>query len=220
MRSSSILIMALLFMLAATMAFAQPCPTQCPVACPEVCPQACPQVQLCPQQCPCPAINPAAIGAGPAPDLAGLSCGEFDKAYMQSMFNQNNSLIVLTTYGVQRVANETLRDISGEIQNNVTGENSYLAPIYAGMECGTIPVDFNRPPMIINSLSESTDRCFDIAYTQTLVGVLQQARDANALAVNRSTMPQMRDLARAAVAREDCEIMRLQRWLREHGVCP
>lgn len=238
MRSASMLLMLLLLALAATAAFAQTCPSPCPAAvqcpaplepacgvqcpAPAPCPETCTQTQLCPQQeqCPCPVVNPAAIGAGPAVDLANLSCADFDKAYANRIYNQNNTVVALTTEGIQRANNKNLRDISGEIRTNVTSENVKLSDWYSGMGMGTVPVDFNRTQTILDSLSTSTGNCFDVAYAQTLIGVLVQSRDSNMLAMNKSALPEIRNQARVALRHENDEIFRLQRWLNDHGVCP
>lgn len=237
MRSITMLVLVLLLAFSAATAFAQcsTCQTQnqatvqsecgcqtCQPCCPATCAPCCPTTQLCPQakQCPCPIVNPAAIGAGPAPDLSCLSCADFDKAYAQKIYNQNMTIAALATEGIQRASNKNLRDISGEIRTNVTSENVKLSQWNAGMGNCSIQVDTSRGQTIIESLASSTGDCFDVAYAQTMINVLVQSRDSNMLAVNKSALPEIQRQAKVALSHENDEIMRLQRWLKYHGVCP
>ena len=148
-----------------------------------------------PDQCPCPGATPGALGAGPGPGLLDLSCADFDKAYAQRMYEQNTAVIAVATQGIQRAKDKNLRDISGEIRTKRTSENIKLADWYAQMGYGVIPVDYARVQRIVDSLFEPTGRCFDIAYTETMLGLLCQSKGANELGIERATIPDMRNQA-------------------------
>ena len=199
----------------------EPCPAPCPtpVVCPEPCPEPCPQTQLCPapEQCPCPKATPGALGAGPGPALLDLDCEAFDNAYAQRMYEQNTAVIAVATQGIQRATDRNLRDISGEIRTKRTSENIKLSMWYAQMGRGTIPVDYERVQKIVDSLFEPTGKCFDVAYTETMLGLLCQSKGGNELGTERSTIPDMQNQAGIAARNTGDEIFRLERWLCEKG---
>lgn len=197
------------------------CPTACaPPPCPAACP--CPQTPLNAPvaQCPCPQSTPAALGAGPCAFLGGLSCADFDKAYVQKIYEQNTVVIAVASVGIARGQDQNIKDISGEIRTERTKENIKLADWYASMGFGTIPVDYGRVQNIVDSLCAPMGACFDVAYAKTMIGLLQQSRDADALAMEKSTIPDMRAQAGLAVRYHDDEIFRLQRWVNEKGNLP
>lgn len=247
MKTATILTVALLFALGATAAWAQcppepvcpapvvTCPAPAPVCppagpvCPApepVCPapvvecppRCCPTQMTTPTaQCPCPTANPAAWGAGPAGDLTGLECQDFDKAYIERMYNLNSTIIALTGEGIQRTTDRNLRDISGEIRTTKTEENIRLASWYSQMGYGTIPVNFERTQAVIGSLNEPMGACFDVAYAQTLSGLLKQSRDANGLAAGQGAFGELMAQANTAGSRDSNYVFRLDRWVTEHG---
>lgn len=236
MKTATILAVAVLFALGATAALAQ-CPPEpvCPapvVTCPApapvvVCPPepVCPAVpRCCPTQmttpaaqCPCPQANPAAWGAGPAEGLCDLECQDFDKAYIEKMYNLNATIIALTTEGIQRTTDRNLRNISNEIRTTKTDENMQLANWYAQMGYGTIPVDFERTQAVIGSLNEPMGKCFDVAYAQTLSGLLKQSRDANGLVAGQGALDQLIRQANTSGQKDGNFVFRLDRWVTENG---
>jgi len=200
----------LLFAFAGTAVMAQcpPSPEPCPQVCAPVCPDpCCPETALGPAvpQCPCPQATPGALGAGPAPGLLDLECADFDKAYVERMYEQNTAVIALTTQGIQRSTSKNLRDISGEIRTQLTSENVKLDNWYEEMGCGAIPVHYVRAQTVVDSVREPRLGCFDVAYAKQLIGLLQQSKSAHELAMQMSTIPQVR------------WICRLERWVSEKG---
>jgi uncharacterized protein (DUF305 family) len=241
MKTGTLIVIATLLALSGTAVLAQcppPCPpkTECPPPCtpaqasPPTCPQVsvcpppcpqpcCPPARLCPPppQCPCPDAKPGAIGAGPCEALADLQCQDFDRTYMQKMYQLNTAIISLTTEGIQRAVDRGLRDLSGEIRTRRTRENMKIAEYHVMMSQTAIPVNFQQIQTLIDSLQEPLSTCFDIAYAKTLMSLLQQAREANILAAQRSTIDDLRNTAARAASSESDEISRLQRWLQRRA---
>lgn len=195
------------------------CPAPCPTACPAPCAPTCPVTQLSelPAQCPCPCPTPGAIGAGPGPELSGLACADFDSAYSGKLYNQNSTVIALTGEGIQRASDRNLRDISGEIRTRLTSENLKLRDWHERMSCDTIQVDLMKAQAVIDSLKAPMGQCFDVAYAQTLIGLLEQSRAAHVMAAESSALPEMRQQAEFVTRYTDNWIFRLQRWVNEKG---
>jgi hypothetical protein len=222
-----------IMLLAGTAVWAQ-CPTACPeqvqAPCPQpcpapvtVCPQPCPApVQACPQPCPqtvcCPGV-PAAVGAGPCPDLSTLQCPDFDPAYARTINEQYSTIIAVTEVGMQRATDRNLRDISREIHDRMMSANSKLAMGFGyGTQCGPpCPlVDTSRAQAIIASLC-GAGPCFDVTYAQTLSALVKQAQTSDELAGTRATNPAIRQQSQFMTGLESNWSMRLDRWVTDHG---
>ena len=129
-------------------------------------------------------------------------------------------MIALTAQGVERGSDKNIRDISGEIRTQLTSENVKLRDWHERMGFGTIGVDYGRVQTISDSLTEPMGKCFDVAYAQTLIGLLEQSKAAHELAIEKSGTPEIRQQA-AFVVRYTCDwIFRLQRWINEKGQVP
>lgn len=175
------------------------------------------QLSELPAQCPCPCPTPGAIGAGPGPELSGLACADFDKAYATKLYNQNGTVIALASEGIQRATDRNLRDISGEIRTQLTSENLKLRNWHERMGCDTVQVDLMKAQTVIDSLKAPMGQCFDVAYAQTLIGLLEQSRDAHVMAADTSALPEMQQQAEFVTRYTDNWIFRLQRWVNEKG---
>lgn len=198
----------------AEVACPQPCPvvTQAPCPAPQECPQVCPPV------CPCPAAVPAAIGAGPAADLQGVVCPNFDPAYAAEMYQQNATIIAVTAYGMQRAHDKNLRDISGEINGYLTSADTKLQGWYGATACAQLTIDCTRAEAIIAELCNQPDECFDAVYARTLSELLRQSDAAETLAASQTLQPDMRAQAQFLSEKESNWTMRLDRWVSEHAV--
>lgn len=201
----------------------QPAQVQCPAPCPVQqvqCPEPCPVQQPCPQACPacpCPASVPAAMGAGPAADLQGLACPEFDPAYASRMYTQNNTIIAVTAFGAQRATDNNLRDISREINGYYTSANAKLQGWYSAATCEPLSADCGVAQPIIDQLSSQPCECFDAVYARTLSELVRQSNAANSIAATQATTPQMRQQAQFLSEKESDWTMRLDRWVNDHG---
>jgi hypothetical protein len=132
-------------------------------------------------------------------------------------YQQNTTIIAVATQGIQRATDKNLRDISGEIRTRLTSENNKLAAWYAGMGMGTIPVDYSKTQIVVNSLAAANGGCFDILYAQTLSGLLQQAKCADDIAAQKSALPEMKQQAEFMSGVNGDYIFRLNRWLTDRG---
>ena len=171
-------------------------------------------------QCPCPCAKPGALGAGPASGLSCLTCADFDKEYGAKLYSQNSTVIALATQGIQRSTSQNLRDISGEIRTQLTSENVKLDDWHSRMGGSTITVDYSRAQQIVDSLSEPTGSCFDVAYAQTMIGLLEQSKAAHQLVLDKSGTPELRNQAEFVIKYTCDWIFRLQRWINEKGQVP
>jgi hypothetical protein len=219
MKIAKITLMSVMLILAAAVVWAQcpvacqqpvQCPTPCPVQCPQPCPQPCPQE--CPPVCTCPSAVAAAMGAGPAADLQGLECPNFDPAYIGKMVNQYTKIANVTAYGAQYATDSNLRAISREINGYMT---SATAKLQGGFGCLTCPVavDCNAGQDIISQLPCD---CFNQVYATTLAQMLTQAQNADTIAAAKSTCPGLRQQAQFLSGKESNWIFRLNRWVGDH----
>jgi hypothetical protein len=200
----------------------QPCPqpVQCPQPCPQPvveCPKPCPPPVQCPAPCPppCPASVPASIGAGPAGDLAGLQCPDFDPAYIRKVYQQNATIIAVTEFGMARAYNGNLRDISGEIRNRLVGANQKLAMFYQG--CGCLTADPAEAQATIADLCNQSGPCFDVAYAKTLSALVKQSQAADELGAASLVNCQLKQQAQFMTGKECDWAFRLDRWVTDHG---
>jgi len=194
------------------------CPQPVQVQCPQACPQPCPTVEPCPAACcPCPASVPAAMGAGPAANLQGLTCPDFDPNYARSMYQQNATIISVAQYGQKRASDKNLRNISGEIAGYLTSANSKMQGWYGTATCGVLGVDCGTAQAIINQLAAVPDNCFDAVYAKTLSQLISQSNSAETIAATDATSKQMRDQARFLADKESDWVFRLDRWVGDHS---
>lgn len=222
MKYTTAVLTLLMLLLAGSIVWAQ-CPAPCPVAtpvqveCPAPCPAQCPAPQqACPAPCPaCPASVPAAVGAGPAGDLEGLACPQFDPAYAQKMYEQNSVIIAVTQYGQQRATDKNLRSISGEINRYMTSANEKLAGWYGN--CAALGTDCPRAQAIINELSQQCGDCFDVAYAKTLSTLLKQSQCAEGLGEAKASAGSMQQQAAFLAEKNADWSFRLDRWVTDHG---
>jgi len=159
---------------------------------------------------------PAAIGAGPAALLPCDTCA-FDPAYASNMFAQNSVIIAVTQYGMTRVSNGNLRDISGEISGYLTSANNKLQNWYGVMACSVASPDCGRAQAIIAQLAATPANCFDAVYARTLSELLRQSNAANSIGGQRALTPPMRQQAQFLAGRESDWAFRLDRWVSDHG---
>ncbi|MCE5313470.1 MAG: DUF305 domain-containing protein [Armatimonadota bacterium] len=228
MRYLGITLLALMFAVAPIGVMAQccpqttcpePCPAPCPTVCPEPCPTACPAP--CPSACPtCPA-EPASIGAGPCSALADLCGCDFDQAFMRLMYQQHSDVAALATQGIQLSTDKNIRDLSGKIRYEQTKQNEKLVMWAQKLNNCTLPVDYMRIQGIMEDLQKCCGSDYNIPYVKTMIGLLQQNRDAAQLAISKATVPGLRDQARIVVKSTTREIAALQSWLAKfNSACP
>ncbi|MCL5103826.1 MAG: hypothetical protein M1133_06885 [Armatimonadetes bacterium] len=153
------------------------------------------------------------MGAGPA--LAGLECPDFDPAYARGIYSQYATIIAVTDFGMQRVTDKNLRNISGEIRDRLTSANQKLAVAYSS--CGCLTADTTRAQAIIADLCKETASCFDVTYAKTLSALIKQATPADELAGTKSLNSAMKDQAQFMTGVESDWAMRLDRWVTDHG---
>jgi uncharacterized protein (DUF305 family) len=156
---------------------------------------------------------PALIGAGPAPELTNLTGAEFDRAYIQKMYQFNTNMAALATLGIEQTTDKNLKDLSGKIRYEKTKQNEVYAMTYRDMGLGKIPVDYSKVQTIVDSLMNYTGTDFDVQYARVMTGLLTQARDAAQLAMSRATNPRLRDQANIEARAAQNEINALQRWI-------
>lgn len=156
---------------------------------------------------------PALIGAGPAPELTNLTGAEFDRAYIQKMYQFNTNMAALATLGIEQTTDKNLKDLSGKIRYEKTKQNEVYAMTYRDMGLGKIPVDYSKVQTIVDSLMNYTGTDFDVQYARVMTGLLTQSRDAAQLAMSRATNPRLRDQANIEARAAQNEINALQRWI-------
>lgn len=217
MKYLGVTLLALMFAAVPTIAFAEcGCEPACPAPCPSTCPAPCPTT-TCPT---CPA-EPANIGAGPCADLADLCGCDFDQAFMRLMYQQHSDIAALATQGIQLSTDKGIRDLSGKIRYEQTKQSQKLS--YWAQKAGmcTLNADYNRIQGVMDSLKQCCGGDYNVPYVKTMIGLLEQNRDAAQLALSKATVPGLRDQARIVVNSTSKEIVALQNWLSRYGeVCP
>lgn len=210
MRYLGITLLALIFAAVPSTIFAacgcEPAPT-CPAPCPTTC-------TTCPAE-------PANIGAGPCADLADLCGCDFDQAFMRLMYQQHSDIAALATQGIQLSTNKAIRDLSGKIRYEQTKQSQKLAYWAQKQGTCTLTADYNRIQYVMDTLKQCCGADYNIPYVKTMIGLLEQNRDAAQLALSKATMPGLRDQARIVVNSTSKEIVALQNWLSRFGeICP
>ncbi len=195
MRTAGMAFAVLVLALSGTAALAQECP---------------PVVSVAPSY-------PAVLGAGPAPALANLTGTDFDRAYIEQMYQLHTNITALTTQGIEQSTDKNLKDLSGKIRYEQTKQNEILATKYMDMGLGKIPVNYASVQPIVDSLINYTGNDYNTLYAKTLVGMLMQQRDASQLGVSRLSDPRLRDQAQIVANASQNEINVLQRWIAEKG---
>lgn len=165
----------------------------------------------------CQVAVPGAIGAGPAFQLQGLQCPEFDTAYAQKIIEQNNLVIAVTEVGMQRACDRNLRNLSGDIRARLMAANNKIVTRFG--VCPPLPTDSARVQAILASLCAQGD-CFDIAYARTLSELVKQSSAANTLACSRAVDPTLQRQGGFMAEQEAGWAFRLDRWTQAQGCCP
>jgi uncharacterized protein (DUF305 family) len=226
MRYLGITLLALMFAAVPSAVFAacgcEPaptCPTPCPTTCPTPCPTTCPTP--CPTTCTTCPTEPANIGAGPCSELADLCGCDFDQAFMQLMYQQHSDIAALATQGIQLSTNKAIRDLSGKIRYEQTKQSQKLAYWAQKQGMCTLTAEYNRIQGVMDTLKQCCGADYNIPYVKTMVGLLEQNRNAAQLALSNASMPGLRDQARIVVNSTSKEIVALQNWLSRYGeICP
>lgn len=216
MRHVHIIMFTLVIVLAAAAVSAE---TSCPAAT-QPCKPVCPPCPSCISGCPAlsQAVS-AALGAGPASDLKSLCGADFDKAYMQSMYQLHTTIAAFTTQGIEQTTDKNLRDLSNKIRDEQTAMNEKLAAWARLCNTCPLPVDYAKVQAIVNTLPKCDDCNFNTEYARTLSMLLSQQRDADQLAVAQSPTKQLRDAASCALTVTEKEINLLVKWIGDK-VCP
>ena len=215
MRPVTTLMLAAIFALAGTAALAGTCcptaQTTCPAPCPAPCPSVCPS--------PCPSI-PAAVGAGPVPKICDVTCPEdFDKAFVQAMYQQHVNIITLATLGIQQSTDQGLRDLSGKIRYERTKMNEKLVKYSRQLGICDLPVACDT--CVTDQMATLVGNDFNIKYATLMVALLQQSQEAAALGIQRSGIADLRNTEKIEFRASQNEILALQNWLARHGIsCP
>jgi uncharacterized protein (DUF305 family) len=213
MRHVHIIMLTLAIVLSATSLFAQTCPSSAPPCPPATCP---PCISGCPVA---PQAVAAALGAGPAADLQNLCGGDFDRCYIQSMYQLHATIIAFTTQGIEQTNDRNLRDLSIRIRDEQYKANEKLAAW--ARQCGIcpLPVDYCKIQAVVNTLPPCGDCNYNSEYARTLSMLLSQQRDADQLAIAQSPTKQIRNMATTTVATTQREINSLLKWIGDK-ICP
>ncbi|MEN6357010.1 MAG: hypothetical protein ABFD83_08015 [Armatimonadota bacterium] len=212
MRHVHIIMFTLAIVLAAAAVSAQTCP---------------PATQECKPACPpcisgCPAASQAvsaALGAGPASNLQNLCSADFDKAYMQNMYQLHTTIAAFTTQGIEQTTDKNLRDLSNRVRDEQTSMNEKLSAWARTCNICPLPIDYAKVQAIVNTLPKCDDCNFNTEYARTLSMLLSQQRDADQLAVAQSPTKQLRDAASCSLTATQKEINSLVKWIGDK-VCP
>lgn len=195
------------------------CPTPVATACPSCGPAPTAQQPACeanPCNACCQVAIPGAVGAGPAPALAGLQCPDFDPAYAQKIIEQNNKIIAVTEAGMQQACDRNLRNISGDIRARLISANNKIAERY-GIPCPP-PTGAGPAQAIIAGLG--CGECVDMAYAKTLSELVKQSQAADSLAASQAVDVTLNRQGRFMADKEADWAFRLDRWVTAHGCCP
>lgn len=223
MRPVTMLMLALVFALAGTAALANDCNVcggtntcvpACAPACAATCPPPCPAPEPCPPVCP---PIPAAVGAGPVPAFSNVACPEdFDKAFVQSMYQHHQDIIALATLGIQQACSSELRDLSRKIRQERTDMNIKLVKF--GRMMGECSFNVACNTCITDQVSTLVGQDFDVRYAVLMVGLLMQSQEAAQAGMNQSCIADLRNQSRIEYRASANEIAALQNWLSRNGL--
>ncbi|MCE5313469.1 MAG: hypothetical protein ABFD49_05600 [Armatimonadota bacterium] len=210
MRHAHIALFAIALTLAAVVVSAQCCP---PAATEPCCPSSLSSCMPASQ-----AVS-AALGAGPAVDLQKLCGADFDKAYLQSMYQLHATIGAFVTQGIEQTSDKSLRDLSVKIRDEQTKWNENLAAWARACNDCPLPVDYSKVQAIVNTLPKCNDCNFNAEYARTLSMLLSQQRDADQLAIANSSIKQLQTAAAASVTSTQKQINSLLKWIGDKQ-CP
>ncbi len=210
MRPVTMLMLAVVFALPGSAALAA---DNCDVCAPSV--AVCPPVAVaCPAECP---PIPAAVGAGPVPSLCNLACPtDFDKAFIQSMYQHHQDIIGLATLGIQQSTDSELRGLSAKIRQERTDMNVKL--VKWGRVIGECDLNLVCNTCITDQLSTLVGDDFNIRYAVLMTGLLQQSADAAQMGMSQSGIADLRNQSRIEFRASQNEIAALKSWLVRHGI--
>lgn len=199
MRSANIMAFAFTLILAASAAFTQQCsmPAQQGAG---------PAAGLTPAE-------RAGVGAGPAPCLQNFAGPDFDRAYIQLMYQLHTTITALATQGIQQAGNGQLRDLSGKIRYEQTKQSEKLSLFYKNLGYGAMPACYAGSQNTLNNLIGLRGRLFDLQYAKTMAALLQQQMEAAALGLCRITNQEVRHQAEMVANSSQVEVLALQRWV-------
>lgn len=164
------------------------------------------------------AAEPAGVGAGPVPKLEELTGPSFDMQFVKSMYQHHSDIAALTTQGIQLLSDKDLKGLSGKIRYEQTKKNEKLAMWSREMNMGKPSVDYSRVQKIEDGLAKYHGRDYDVHYTEALIALLTQSRNAAQLGISRATRPDLRDQAAITAKVSENEIVALKRWLSQKAV--
>ena len=232
MRPVTMFTLVMLLMLSGTAAMAQlcpsatctpPCASPCPAPCPSTCaPCPCPTTCTpCPEPCPPACSIPAQFGCGPVPKVCNIACAsDFDKSYIQAMYQQHADIIGLATMGVENATDKDLRNLAIKIQNERLQENSKLAKfaVKAGLTCTPLTLDYNEVTFYRNQLMCLSGQDFNVRWANLMMGLLQQSQQAGQMAATQASMPDLRNQGSIVAKASANEISALQKWMTRNNV--
>lgn len=166
------------------------------------------QPSVCPPQCG--AVPPViAVGEAPSDRIQNLYGMDFDWAYMLTMYQQNSDIASLATLGSRRACNPAIVYLSVKIARERADMNEDLrqwSSIFANrtMPCVT--------PACFAQLECCGCPEFDCTYVAMMTGLLVQSELAADMAIDRTTIPQLRMQARVIEVTNRNEADAFQRW--------
>ncbi|MCE5198318.1 MAG: DUF4142 domain-containing protein [Armatimonadota bacterium] len=155
-------------------------------------------------------VAPAALGAGPASQLSGLSGPAFDQVYARGMYQQHADIAALGSLAVARSSSPDIRNLAGHIRNEQLDLNRKLASWYSGQN---LTVNNDRYNRIIAGLNCSNGMAFSVAWAQAIIPLLQQSGQASDLAQTQAANPPLRNQAKIVSRSAFNETKALQQWL-------
>lgn len=210
MRPVTMLMLALVFALAGTAALAD----GCNVCGSNTCQAACPAPTPCEPVCP---PIPAAVGAGPVPAIYNLaSPADFDKAFVQAMYQNHQDIIGLATLGIQQSTDQELRDLSGKIRYERTKMNEKLVKF--GRMIGDCNLNVVCNTCLTDQISTLVGEDFNVRYAVLMIGLLMQSQEAAKMGMSQSGIADLRNQSRIEYRASANEIAALQNWLVRHGI--
>lgn len=155
----------------------------------------------------------AALGEGPAPQLA-VQCGaDLDLAYIRSMYALHSNIGALAAEGVKHVTDRQVNRLAGKIRDEQNAQMAALAQIYEGSCSGKLTADTSTAAAIIAELAKCSGADFDMQYALAMSAMLGQARDASMIAIYNATIARLRRQATIVARSTQNEIDGLLRWI-------
>lgn len=147
------------------------------------------------------------------------SCPDFDKAFVQAMYQTRLDIIGLATLGIQQSTDQALRDLSGKIRYERTKMNEKFVKFGRAMGLCDLPVACNT--CLSDQLNTLVGQDFNIKYAVLMIGLLEQSMDAAKIGMERSSISDLRNTEKIEYRASQNEIRALQNWLARHGIsCP